>query len=156
VRKFQEYLGYVPDGVVNRAVFDSLSSKDDLSALLMRDVKSAESMNLKAFKIVEDDVEDRSAEGGLRKRYYENGQLRFVEIGIFGEMGKVEYLVSKVGDRSLIRTKLYSYPAPFDGEHASIEHLMYYVTGKASYAIKDGRFADAGKALPQIADLIAK
>lgn len=154
VKKFQEYLGYAPDGILGREAYISLLSKDRLLASLMQDIKSTESLKLKSYKLIEDDIEGRSTEGGQRKRYYDNGQLAFVEIGILGELGKVEYRVSRLADRYLIRSKLFSYPSPFDVEHATIEYSTYYWTTTDSFVWKDGKSTKGERNVPRILDLV--
>ncbi|MFZ4617495.1 MAG: peptidoglycan-binding domain-containing protein [Rectinemataceae bacterium] len=154
VKKFQEYLGFAPDGIIGREAYNCLLSKDRLLASLMQDIKSTESMKLKSYKLIEDDIEDRSTEGGQRKRYYDNGQLAFVEIGIFGELGKVEYRVSRLTDRYLIRSKLFSYPSPFDVEHATVKYSMYYWTSTEAFVWQEGKYTKGERNLPRILDLV--
>lgn len=96
-------------------------------------VSETETINkqIKKFKIVQTDVNDRSAEGGILKKYYDGKILRKAELTLFGETGQStsEYYFSN-GNLMFVNEQVEMYKAPLGTgkvETESIETNKFFL-----------------------------
>jgi len=85
---------------------------------------------IKKFKLTQEDVNDRSEEGGILKKYYEGQILRKAILTLFGETGQStsEYYFSN-GDLIFVKEQIDIYTGPLDvsrGETESTETNKFY------------------------------
>lgn len=138
VRKYQEFLGFLPTGIVNKGVWETLSSKNSLVRQIHSDLVQVNLLAKEKYEKIEKDLPDHSTEGGSITKYLDSGKAKYIEIELYFEMGKVYYKVYPIENRYIVVSTAYRYPKPFDLENANIEYASYYYTGKATYEITNG------------------
>lgn len=154
VKRYQELLGFTPSGVVNKALWQVMFQGTGLLGKLHADLKTVSSLSPGSYTKKESELSGRSSEGGSVVRYTDKGVLKMAEIDLYGEMGKVSYRVYPVEDRYVVTEARYSYPEPFDLEHAQVEYSAYYYLKSQTYQVKDGAFLDADYDSPGVLEIL--
>ncbi len=156
VKRYQELLGFAPSGVVNKALWQVMFQGTGLLGKLHADVKLIASLTPASYSRKESDLSGYSAEGGSLVKYTDKGALKMAEIDLMGEMGKVSYRVYPMEDRYVVTETRYSYPEPFDLEHAEVDYTAYYYQKGKTYQVKDGAFLDADYDAPGVLEMLKK
>ncbi len=138
VRKYQEFYGFKPNGIVTNKLWQVMFSQEKLIVQINNDLKIANSLAIDKYSKTEREFFNRSTEGGSITKYSDSNKVRYIEIGIYGERGKVYYKIYLAEDRYLAIETNYIYPEQFDVEHAEIENAMYYYVRNTTYEIRDG------------------
>ncbi len=156
VRSYQELIGFEKDGVVGKQLWEVLFSERGAPGQLNSDIKAINSFTIAKYTKKQTDVFGRSAEGGSLTQYFDNKELKYAEVDLYGESGKVYNKVYFVGDRSLVVQTYYHYPAPFDVEHAEVEISTFYYQGKSTYELREGSLSKAEYDRSGVMDIIVK
>jgi Putative peptidoglycan-binding domain-containing protein len=141
IRKYQEYFGFKPNGIVDNNLWEVLFSNTSLITQINQDIKIAESFKINDFSKIEEDIIGQSSEGGSFSKYLDNGKIKYAEIVFYEEIGKVNYRIYAINTNYIIIANEYNYPKMFDVEHAKIDNVMYYYTGKTTFKIQNGKFS---------------
>ena len=138
VKKYQEFLGFLANGIVTKEVWETLSSKNSLVRQLHSDLVQVNLITKEKYERIEKDLPDYSTEGSSITKYLDSGKAKYIEIDLYFEMGKVYYKVYPVENRYIVVSTSYRYPKPFDLENATMEYASYYYIGKAIFEITNG------------------
>ncbi len=139
VKNFQKFLGYEQSGIVDKEIWNALFAPDADLLQLEKDVRAANQLTLEKYSKTTRDLSVHSTEGGGLTEYSDKEGAKYIQIGIYGETGKVEYGVYPIEDRYLVVEADYSYPVPFDVEHAKVAYSVYYYRGKTTNEVKNGK-----------------
>ncbi|HEX6848668.1 MAG TPA: hypothetical protein VF144_16900 [Chitinophagaceae bacterium] len=129
--------------------------QDNLNNLINQIKMDCEKVNkdAKTFKIIEEDIEGQSSEGGILKRYYKDKDLKKAEFTLFGETGQStsEYYFQN-GELIFVkeRTEIYEVPIYMGKtETASLENDEMYFKNQilVRWLDNDGKIVDQVKYL---------
>lgn len=139
VKGIQKYLGFKQSGIVDKELWNALFAPDKDVLQIEKDVGVLNQLTLDKYSKTTKDLLVQSTEGGGLTEYRDKGATKYIQVGIYGETGKVEYEVYPVEDRYLVVEANYKYPAPFDVEHATIAYSVYYYRANTTVEVKDGK-----------------
>lgn len=156
VKKMEFFLGFVQDGKVDKDLWQALFSKDEITIGLLSDIRIAQSMNISAFKKQEEDLEGISSEGAHLVKHSEGNIVKYIELDIYSEMGKVSYNIYCIDRRKIAVATLFQYPGQFDIDHAIKTNKVYYYADISAYVFINGKYAKENKDEARILEIIER
>jgi peptidoglycan hydrolase-like protein with peptidoglycan-binding domain len=142
VVSFQRHFGLSDTGAVNKTAWTILFS-NVVTPVVLQQIQAEPKLERSGLKKAGEDIEGESSEGGHVDRFFSSGKPLYEDYEFDGEMGKVQYAVLHTPNGLTILEKDYSYPEPFDIEHAKVTNIAYYRLAKALYKISEGRIESA-------------
>ena len=141
VKAYQELLGFSQNGGVDGKLWKAMFASEDTLLHLNEDTKAVNALSIGKYTKTQTDILGHSSEGASRTLFRDGNNVRYAEVDIYSEMGKVNYRIYPVEDRLLVVGVFYAYPAPFDIDHATIEKRTFYYMGKQTFEVSNGILA---------------